>query len=234
MAGRIRRLPTPLRRPALWLRQLFDPHTRAVAEAEHLHPGELLQPSGETREDRHPALFAELQRRLGERSEPLLLSFGCSTGEEAFSLARYLPHAAIDAIDLNQRAIATAQVRAGQEQSAIRFVCTGEPPATYDAILCLSVLRHGDLDAERPESCAGILPFARFDAVVTMLDAALHPGGLLAVWGSNFRFTDAVVAGRYRALEVPGMRQRSGAVYGPDDCLLAEPGQTQFLFEKLR
>lgn len=238
MAGRASRLPKPLRGPARWLYRLFDPHARALAAAERRAPGELLQPSGETGEDRHPALFAEIARRLGDLPEPRLLSFGCSTGEEAFTLARYLPQARIDAIDLNPRAIKQAQARAGREEAGmIRFACTGQPPVdgpAYDAILCLSVLRHGDLDAERPECCTALLPFAKFDAAVTMLDAALRPGGLLAVWGSNFRFADSRLAGRYRALAVPGMRQRSGAVYGRDDRLLAESGLTQFLFEKLR
>jgi SAM-dependent methyltransferase len=222
---------SPLRRTARWLYRLFDPHARSVERAERLHPGELLQPSGETREDRHPALFAELQRRLGAEPAPRLLSFGCSTGAEAFTLLRYLPKARIDAIDLNPRAIAKAQALAKRRGvAAIRFACSGKPPAegpVYDAILCLSVLRHGDLDAHRPASCNAVLPFARFDA-------AVRTGGLLAIWGSNFRFADASVAARYRAIDVPGTRQRSGAVYGPDDRLLEQQGQTQFLFEKLR
>jgi SAM-dependent methyltransferase len=232
MPSRSDRLPKPLRAPARWLWQLFDPHAHAVAAARRRFPGELLQPSGFTSEDRHPALFAELKRRLADHPEPRLLSFGCSTGEEAFSLAHYLPRALIDGIDLNARSIATAQQRLRTER--ITFANTGTPPsAGYDAIMCLSVLRHGDLDLLRPESCTAILPFARVEGVLRQVDAALKPGGLLVIWGSNFPFAESAIAKGYEPLEVPGMRAQGGTFYGADDRRRELKRNDRFLFRKL-
>lgn len=181
-------------------------------------------------------MFAEIARQLEGLAEPRLLSFGCSSGEEAFTLLRYLPTARIDAIDLNARAIAAAQDRGAREHcDRIVFARSGTPPANapvYDAILCLSVLRHGDLDALRPDICTALLPFARFDAVLTTLDAVLKPGGLLAIWASNFRFAEARIAPDYTPLEVPGMQAEIGAFYGADDHLLADDSNDRFLFRK--
>lgn len=231
MPRRSDRLPRLLRGPARWLWRQFDPQARAVAAARRRFPGELLQPAGYTSEDRHPALFAELQRRLANQPEPRVLSFGCSTGEEPFSLHFYVPHARIDAIDLNARAIALAQQRARTDR--ISFANTGTPPGgRYDAITCLSVLRHGDLDLLRPDSCTAILPFAQVDTVLQRLDAVLKPGGLLAVWGSNFPFAQSSIAAGYEALDVPGMQAEGGTFYGADDRRLALKRNDRFLFRK--
>ncbi len=192
----------------------------------------MLQPFGNTSEDRHPALFAEIARQLTGAPEPRLLSFGCSTGEEALTLHRYLPMAKIDAIDLNPRAIAIAKRRLRTDR--IAFANTGTPPDhSYDAILCLSVLRHADLDREQPDSCAAVLPFAKANAVLQKLDAALKPGGLLAIWGSNFVFAQSSVAAGYEPLEVPGMVSEGGAFYGADNLRLPITENSQFLFRKL-
>ena len=232
MPRRSDRFPKPLRAPLRWLWRQFDPQARAVAAARRRFPGELLQPAGYTSEDRHPALFSELRRQLAECPEPRLLSFGCSTGEEAFSLLFYLPRARIDAIDVNARAIATAQRCARTDR--ITFTNTGTPPReSYDAITCLSVLRHGDLDMLRPESCATILSFAQIDAVLRQLDDVLKPGGLLAIWGSNFPFDGSSIAAGYEPLEVPGMQPENGAFYGADDRRLPIKRNDRFLFRKL-
>jgi SAM-dependent methyltransferase len=236
MPRRSDRLPRLLRGPARWVWRLLDPHLRAVTAAQRRFPGELLQPAGTTSEDRHPALFAELQRCLADHPGPRLLSFGCSSGEEAFTLADYLPRARIDGIDLNARAIARAQARAVRSRSdRIAFALSGSPPAegpSYDAILCLSVLRHGYLEMQRPQSCAALLPFAKVDGLLQRLDAVLKPGGLLAVWGSNFRFADMAIAPGYEALDVPGMRSQGGIFYGADNQRLDLKRVDQFLFRK--
>ncbi len=231
MPRRSDRFPKPLRAPLLWLHRQLDPHSRAVAAAQRRFPGELLQPAGTTSEDRHPALFAELRRQLADRSEPRLLSFGCSTGEEALTLLYYLPRARIDAIDLNPRAIAKAQQRARSDR--IVFANRGTPPGeSYDAVTCLSVLRHGELDRLRPDSCSAILSFARVEEVLRQLDVVLKPGGLLAIWGSNFPFAQTGLAAGYEAIEVPGMQAESGAFYGADDRRLPLKRNAQFLFRK--
>lgn len=197
---------------------------------------ELLQPFATTSEDRHPMLFNFAQQRLSGKGA-CILSFGCSTGEEPCSIAQYLPDALIDAIDINPRSIAIAQRRASKLGLAnINFAVNGKPPqaqSQYDAVFCLSVLRDGRLDADLPESCAEIFPFAKYDAAVAALDHVLRPGGLLFIWGSNFHFSDSGVAARYRSIDVPGTRPHKGAFYGPDNRLIDGATEGQFVFEKL-
>ncbi|KQO04749.1 class I SAM-dependent methyltransferase [Sphingomonas sp. Leaf242] len=202
---------------------------------------QLFQPATVTRLDRHPALFAVVAARLGDKAVPRLLSFGCSTGEEAVTLARYLPHARIDAIDANPACIAQARRTADRlGLGQIDFACADTPDALaikrqaegYDAVFCLSVLRHGDLDAWRPDRCTGLLPFARFAAAVEALDACVRRGGLLILWGCNFRFADTPVSTRYRMIATPGVKPQPGPFYGPDDRLLPDDSYAAFVFVK--
>lgn len=199
---------------------------------------DLFQPATVTRMDRHPALFELVATRLVDHAEPRLLSFGCSTGEEAFTLARHLPEAAIDAIDANPACIARARRNADLIHSKrIRFLCADSPdavaPDLYDAVFCLSVLRHGDLESHRPERCTSLLAFARFAAAVKALDGRVRPGGLMVLWGCNFRFTDTATATGYRTIASPGATPQPGPFYGADDQLLPEDAYAAFVFVKL-
>ncbi|RXD02133.1 methyltransferase domain-containing protein [Sphingomonas sp. UV9] len=202
----------------------------------------LFQPATVTRLDRHPVLFALVAARLAEVTAPRLLSFGCSTGEEAVTLARHMPHARIDAIDANPACIAQARrtvARMGPRSTSgrIDFACADTPDALaaegYDAVFCLSVLRHGDLDVLRPERCTALLPFARFAAAVEALDRCVRPGGLLILWGCHFRFVDTATSAHYRTVATPGAKPQSGPFYGPDDRLLPDDAYAAFVFAKI-
>lgn len=239
-----------MRRPARWRAWLkrIAPLVAIVRHARaHMTPigrgrraaerrgAALLQPSTVTRMDRHPHLVAAVAARLGPR--PWILSFGCSTGEEAFTLARAIGDARIDAIDANPACIARAERgRARSEHGGrIRFACADAPDAfarTYDAIFCLSVLRHGDLDMLRPVSSTALMPFARFAATIDALDRCLRPGGMLILWGCHFRFEDSAVHARYRAVPTPGVAPQSGPFYGPDDRAIPDAVVGSFVFVK--
>lgn len=222
--------------PARHVRSLLHPHHRALRKLQRSAPGELMQPSPQTRADRHPALFSFVRDRLVSLPEPKLLSFGCSTGEEPCTLARYLPHARIDAIDINPNSMAIARRRAeANGLGQIRFACSGAPDALatgYDAIFCLSVLRHGELDATRPETCTHFMPFSRFLRALEGLDAALRPAGYLVLWGCNFRLADTHLAAGYKALAVAGKKPERSVIYGPDDLLIGEQESSDFVFQK--
>jgi 2-polyprenyl-3-methyl-5-hydroxy-6-metoxy-1,4-benzoquinol methylase len=220
------------------IRSALSPDERIIRRLQRNQTEQFLQPSPTTRFDRHPTLFAFAQQRLAGRSDIRLLSFGCSTGEEPLSLASYMPDAIIDAIDINPRSIAAARRNATKMgNNRISFELNGQPPAVdefYDAVFCLSVLRHGQLDGDQPKSCSEIFPFAKYESVIAALDRTIRPGGLLFIWGSNFHFTDCAVAERYHALDIPDMRPHGGAFYGSDDGLLESSKAVTFAFEKLR
>ncbi len=226
----------PLAAGVRFVRALATPLGRGRLRA----GGGLLQPATVTGMDRHPQLFTLLAGLLGDSSAPRLLSFGCSTGEEAFTLARYFPHATINAIDANPACIAQAQRAARSPEhravaDRIRFLCAATPDAAasdYDAVLCLSVLRHGALDVERPERCTTLMPFARFADTVAALDRRLRAGGVLMLWGCNFRFGDTPTAAAYRVVPSPAKRPQPGPFYGPDDRLLPVDAYADFVFVK--
>jgi hypothetical protein len=77
------------------------------------------------------------------------------------------------------------------------------------------------------------LPFARVEDVLKQVDAVLKPGGLLAIWGSNFPFAASAIAKGYEPLDVPGMPAEGGVFYGADDQRLPLKRNDRFLFRKL-
>jgi len=161
-------------------------------------PGEF-QPYYYTLPDRYPWLFGFAATRIGSRPGLRILSFGCSRGEEVFSLRRYFPSAAIKGIDINPRNIARCLARAATEKPAnvtfeIAATTEGEPTSSYDAIFCLAVLCNGDLTTSGAQRCDPLLHFERFDRMVGDFARCLKPGGLLVLHTTNFRFCDTAVA----------------------------------------
>lgn len=233
--GRLRRWPRLQTLHAL-VRRTLIPAERTLHRLRTERAEELLQPWPVTAPDRHPELFALARERLSGIAEPRILSFGCSTGEEPLTLARYLPQARIDGLDINPRNVAAARRKVAQAGlPGLAIAEAGAPPAgaaLYDAVFCLSVLRHGELDACQPEDCRAILPFHRFADTVAGLDRVLKPGGYLFLWGCNFRFADTTAAAGYEPVPVPGMAAQDGPFYGPDDRRLPLDSAADFVFRK--
>ena len=159
------------------------------------NPPHLFQPFNYTEEKRHPRYFEYARAVVGDGMDRRILSFGCSTGKEVFSLRDYFPHAFIKGIDINPRNIAKCKHRlrtTGDENIsfAVGWATFGEPTASYDAIFCLAVLTHGDLVTSRAERCDHLISFADFELVVGDLARCLKIGGLLFIAASSFRFED--------------------------------------------
>jgi hypothetical protein len=58
------------------------------------------QPYTHTLPDRYPWLLKFARANLGDIASPRILSFGCSRGDEIFTLRQYFPHADIKGIDV--------------------------------------------------------------------------------------------------------------------------------------
>ncbi len=114
-------------------------------------PQGLFQPYGTTREDRYPELFQSIHQVLADTAQTRLLSFGCSTGEEVFSLARYFRQAHIRGVDIDTGRIGRCRARWLREgrEPRLSFACAGdvalEPTASYDLVMAMAVFRHGAL-----------------------------------------------------------------------------------------
>ena len=203
-------------------------------------PPGVFQIGGDTREDRYPEIFAFVRDGLGAEGPVRLLSFGCSTGEEVFTLRRYFPRAAIDGIDINPYRIRACHARMrGAPDAGLRFMAAGStahlPDASYDAIFCLAVLRHGGLASGPPPCCAHLIRFAAFAELVGDFARCLKPGGLLAIAHSNFRFSDAPASAGFEVVlrAGPGRADNATPLYGPDDRLLPGVGYHDIIFRGL-
>jgi hypothetical protein len=161
-------------------------------------PGEY-QTYSFTRPDRYPWLFEFASARLGSREKLQILSFGCSRGDEVFSLRRYFPTAAST---------------------------EGEPTSSYDAIFCLAVLVNGDLTTAGAERSDPVFLFERFDRQVADFARCLKPGGLLILHTTNFRFCDTAVAKNFDvALEADPAHLAPDVLFDRDNRLM--PGERQ-------
>ncbi|MWK55999.1 class I SAM-dependent methyltransferase [Metapseudomonas otitidis] len=188
-------------------------------------PQGLFQPYGTTQEDRYPELFQSIRQVLADTPQTRLLSFGCSTGEEVFSLARYFQQAHIRGVDIDAGRIGQCQARWRREGRELRlsFACAGgvaqEETASYDLVMAMAVFRHGAL-GDRPADCSAWIRFTDFDRVLGDLARILKPGGLLVIRHANFRFGDTSVAGLFECLR--GEAALGSPIYGRDDCLLPD------------
>jgi SAM-dependent methyltransferase len=187
-------IPAPPALTSLWRRSRF-----ALSRRLRRPVRERFQPYPHTLPDRYPWLFDFAAAALESVAPPRLLSFGCSRGEEVFSLARRFPDAAIKGLDIDPGNIAACRAKSGVERLSFEIASNtrGEPAGHYDAIFCLAVLCHGDLTVTRARRSEPLLRFADFERTVADLARCLKPGGLLFLHTTNFRFCDTTVAGGF-------------------------------------
>jgi Polysaccharide pyruvyl transferase/Methyltransferase domain len=157
------------------------------------------QVSTVTETDRYPELFRLAASQFVQSSKPpRVLSYGCSSGEECFSLRKYFPNSQITGVDINPFMVRIAS-RANQDPM-IDFHCLSgtkfSPNDLYDVIFAMSVLCRWPVTQEL-EDISNTYPFEAFERQIAMLDSWLSPGGLLCVFNSNYAFADAVISGKY-------------------------------------
>jgi len=136
-----------------------------------------------------------------------ILSFGCSTGEEIVTIRSLFPGARVYGCDVDWRNVQTARALVGTGATVFQSGADGiDRHGPFDVILCNSVLLTPT--SLRNGRRAGIDPVLWVD-VVTQLDAALKPGGILQMINSNIPFRYHPAAAGYRPLS-------SALVLGPN------------------
>lgn len=235
----IRKHALPLRvLPRIW-RLATDRPYRAMLWLQWTRPRALFQPDNDTLPNRYPRLFGFVASRLGARSGLNILSYGCSSGEEVFSLREYFPAAVIKGIDINAGSIALCRKRLKRKPDArLSFAVAGstaaEPAASYDAIFCMAVLRHGRLDMPGITRCDYLLRFEDFARTVADFARCLKPGGLLVIRYSNFRLCDAPTSATFEpvlAMELPKTAKKI-PIFGPDNELMRGVEYLDTVFQK--
>ncbi|MDQ1090749.1 SAM-dependent methyltransferase [Xanthomonas sacchari] len=198
----------------------------------------LFQDYATTAMDRYPALFAFAQASLGAATDLRLLSFGCASGEEVFSLRTYFPQAAITGLDIHPGHIATCRQRQRTHSDpGLSFRVAGntadEADAAYDAIFCLAVLRRGDLARHRGERCEQLIRFEDVEAQLLDFARCLRPSGLLVLRHANFRLRDTQAARWFDpVLSVPTQPRADTPLFGPDNVRLSVQFDEQAVFRR--
>ena len=201
-------------------------------------PTNLFQPFNDTAEDRYPEVFELLSERLRGLDSPRILSFGCSTGAEVFSLRRALPTARIVGVDISKGNIAECLRRLGAAPDpgiAFQVAADGSGFASesLDSVLCMAVFRHGDLSAPDLVRCDHLIRFEDFERTLAQLDRALVPGGILVVEHANFRLGDTAMADRYRCvLSFERSYHPRTRIFDREDRLIPGASYGDVVFEK--
>lgn len=196
------------------------------------------QPVSLTSMDRYPHIFRFVQETLGGSGAVALLSFGCSTGEEVFTLRNYFPKARIKGLDVapeNIR-IARRRLRTAPDEGLhfeVAASTAGEAADTYDAIFCMAVFRHGL--ANRPDvmRCDRWIRFDDFARAIADITRCLKPGGLLVISYSNFRFADTPVAARFETILEDRVTKRRARIFGKDNRAIPGLTYSDVVFRKL-
>jgi 2-polyprenyl-3-methyl-5-hydroxy-6-metoxy-1,4-benzoquinol methylase len=232
-----RKAPRPLRAVRLAWRLLRDPPFRHMMRLYWFPQRGAFQPFNDTAFDRYPVIFKFVQTQLGADTPADILSFGCATGEEAFSLRRYFPRARIKGIDINPGNIAVAQARLAAAPDervcfAVAASTAGEAAARYDAIFCMAVLRHGGLGAAGVERCDHLLRFDEVARAFADFHRSLKPGGLLIVRHANVRLRDTPAGAGFDTLLSLPIRGEATPIFGPDNRLMPGVNAPDTVFRK--
>lgn len=204
---------------ALWVRA-FD-KIRLLSSADGLsvlvtsilRSSDIHQTTTYTEPDRYPALFDYAVRIAPEADR--ILSFGCATGEEIFSLRARFPGAEIIGVEINARCrrIARRQL-AGDRLSKV--VSTPPHSQRFDLIFALAVLQrepHRVIETDE-RNLRSHYPFDRFDETVARLVELLAPEGILLVQHSQYRIEDWTGSAELKPLA--DSPPASGPFFGPD------------------
>jgi hypothetical protein len=172
-----------------------------------------LQRETYTCDDRYPELFDHCRQHFAGGSSVRILSFGCSTGEEVFTLARYLPQAEIVGVDINAWCLKQCAKRNQNARLSFLHRMSREfaDAVGFDAIFCMAVFQRTEhrTDDALPEDTG--FTFERFEAEVEELDRKLKRGGLFFLDEYDFSFDQTATAARYKPAEFEGnsaFRQR--------------------------
>jgi len=194
------------------------------------------QQSTFTRSNRYPLLFKECADYLSSVSNPKILSFGCSTGEEINSIGQYLPNANIMGVDINKWCL--KQGRRKYKNQNFSFVHRFSDEFTnangFDAIFCMAVFQRTENRTNKDNSVACGLRFEQFEQEIKILDEKLRSGGLLIIDHADFSFVDTTISKKYTPLRSFGRNKllRNRPLFDRENQKIAEEYKSYRVFVK--
>lgn len=147
------------------------------------YPG-YCQLSHQTKINRFPKIFESAKQICPNPKR--VLSFGCSTGEEVFTLADIYTEAEIVGVDIDWHSVSTAR-RNNKQKDRIFFHTDAGATGLYDLVTCFMVL----FALDKP------VPRDRWDETVNTIDKHVAMGGLLMVYTSEYDFKSSPIAYKY-------------------------------------
>jgi 2-polyprenyl-3-methyl-5-hydroxy-6-metoxy-1,4-benzoquinol methylase len=150
------------------------------------HSRGYLQMSHMTKAERFPVLFDRVKEL--QPAAKRVLSFGCSTGEEAVSLANRFPDAEIVGVDIDYESVRHARNKFGSDR--IFFHTDLGATGKYDVCTCLMVLFQMDSP----------IRFEPWDKTLTTIDKHLNSGAVFALYTSEYNFCQSSVAENYQVI----------------------------------
>ncbi len=160
-------------------------------------------PSHCTQFDRYPNVFKVCKDYFTHNfpSKKLnILSFGCSTGEECFTLVKYFPTSKIVGIDFDKGVLELCNKN--NIYPNISFIYSADicsATEKYDMIFCMSVLCKWLLTVYK-KNISDIYEFSTFQGIVGELHNFLQINGLMIIYNSNYRFSDTSIYHKYKVL----------------------------------
>jgi SAM-dependent methyltransferase len=132
-----------------------------------------LQPSGMTKEERYPKIYDSAAKMKPKAKR--VLSFGCSTGEEAFALAKRFPNAEqVVGVDLDINRIRDA--RKASKEKNVFFYDTAAGLGQFDVVTALNVF----FCLEKP------IPKDIWTKTLEEVASYVTPGGILMIFKSDY------------------------------------------------
>lgn len=145
--------------------------------------------------NRYPDIFAFVGANWPHLQN--ILSFGCSSGEECFSLRNYFPNASIFGLDRDQQVLSLAQSK--NIDPAIFFTDSINAIPNVDAVFAMSVFCRHPESSELEHN--HIYSFDDFSKGITLLDSKLNTNGLFVIFNSNYHFLDTSISQSYKPIQ---------------------------------
>lgn len=146
------------------------------------------QLSHQTKKERFPKIFDKLAKFKPKAKR--ILSFGCSTGEECFAIAKRFSNAEIIGLDIDYNSVRTARSK-NEFEDRVFFHTEIGGTGTYDIITVLMTL----FGVQEP------VPKENWDKAVVKIDKHLNFGGLLVIYTSDYNFAETDIYKRYQTIK---------------------------------